>query len=294
MLQTRAVRGGGDVQVADVREAGGASVTFRAVQGRVDLDEAEGASAVVDREAGAALPHGPFDREVLARLGARQVGHPGQEDHLGVPDMAESRVRVDRADVRPVAGRPWTTGAGSAPSANPARTFQPASRARQARISRSAASRAAGRTPADGRRTSRSRRRPGRTRRPRRRRGSAAGGHRRRPVRARRSATSVARSATQGSVTISPGCRSSSLSTVFTETETPGTTAATCALTRSVAGRGRRGGRGALGARAWGVPPGRVKESEAAMRCGTGPRIRSATAPHQRISRRMAGCGSRA
>jgi hypothetical protein len=44
----------------------------------------------------------------------------------------------------------------------------------------------------------------------------------------------VARSATQGSTMNSPGSRSSWLITVLTDTETPGTTAWTWALTRAV------------------------------------------------------------
>src|SRR5262245_9709762 len=53
-------------------------------------------------------------------------------------------------------------------------------------------------------------------------------------IRSRSTATSVFRSATHGSTMNSPGSRSSWLITAFTETDTPGTTAPTCALTRAV------------------------------------------------------------
>jgi hypothetical protein len=53
-------------------------------------------------------------------------------------------------------------------------------------------------------------------------------------TRSRSIATNVIRSRTHGSTIASPGSRSSWLITALTETDTPGSTAPTCALTRFV------------------------------------------------------------
>ncbi len=93
------------MQVADVGEAGGPREAFGAGQCRVDLDEASGIAVRVRREAGAALPHGAPEGDVRTGLLPRQVGHAGQEDHLGVPDVPEAGALVDGPHMRPVPGQ---------------------------------------------------------------------------------------------------------------------------------------------------------------------------------------------